>query len=161
MNSTINAELQNVFNQDKISGSERNKIIAICNQIVDDANFMTEVQNGITTVVNRQNFKLENNLALLVQSILTVLNTVQFYKDVSSERTKYILYCALISSLYKFYPNLLKTVEIDLIRTLFCDVFDLLMIIPETVKITKASCLTCVGKSFKLFSFLNKDKLLI
>lgn len=161
MDSSVSNELNNLFNQDLVSGTERTKILAICNTLVNNGVFLNEVKNNVTNVIEKESFNIEKNIGAVVSCILQIFSKVEMYKEVSAERMKYIVYCLLISVLLKFYPTILQKVEINTLRNLYNDVYDIVMIIPETIKISKKSCLTCIGSSFKLFSFLNKDKILI
>jgi hypothetical protein len=160
MDSAVSNELQNLFNQDMTTGTERTKILAICNTLVHDANLIAEIKNSITSVMEREGFDIQKNLGAVISCIISVFAKVEFYKTVSNERMKYVLYCLLISVLLKFYPTLLKNVEIAILRHLYDEVFDLVMIVPQTVVIAKQSCVSCIGK-FRAFSFLNKGKHII
>jgi hypothetical protein len=160
MDSAVTNELQNLFNQDMTNGTERTKILAICNTLVHDANFLSEVKNNVTSVMEKEGFDIQKNIGAVVSCIISALAKVEFYKTVSNERMKYVLYCLLISILLKFYPSILKNVEIVILRNLYDEVFDLVMIIPQTVTIAKQSCVSCIGK-IRVLSFLNKGKILI
>ena len=162
MNSKIQKELDNLYNETKLaSGTERTKINAICNTICDDVNFLSEVGNSIITVIEKDGFNIESNLGALLSCIINVITHVGFYKSVSEERIKYVLYCALLCVLFKNHPNILAKVEINRLRTLYLECYELVVLIPNTVKIAKQGCISCIGSSFKLFNRLNKGKILI
>lgn len=160
MDSSISNELNNLFNKDCVAGTERTKILAICNTLISDANLMAEVKNNTTSVIEKEGFNIEKNVGAVVSNIIQVFAQVEMYKTVEGSRMKYILYGLLLNVLLKFYPTILQKVEINTLRNLYDDVYALLMIIPATIKISKQSCSTCIGK-IKLFSGLNKGKILI
>lgn len=160
MNDSVTNELNNLFNADSVSGTERTKILAICNTLVNDVNVMSEIKNSVTGLIEKDGFNIEKKVGAVVSCIISAFHQVECYKEVNTDRMKYIIYCLLISILLKFYPSILTRTEIALLRNLYDDVFDLVMIVPQTVKIAKQGCMTCVGK-FRAFSCLNKGKILI
>ena len=160
MDSKVTNELNNLFNKDTLSGTERTKIIAICNTLCHDGSLLSEIKNAITPVVEKEGFNIEKNISGVVSCIISIFTQVEFYKEVQTDRMKYIIYCLLISVLLKEYPKILEKVEIGTLRDLYDSVFEIVLIIPQTVKIAKSGCLTCLGKT-RVFSFLNKNKLVI
>ena len=161
VNQTVAAELANLFNLEKVSGNERNKILAICNDVIDNATFFNEVHNSMITVAENKNFKIETHLPALISGILRVIQSVEYYKQVNEERMPFVIYCVLVSALYEFYPDSLKTIEIQLLRTLFKDTIDLVLLLPSSVKIAKSSCLSCLAKTIKPLQRFNKDKIIV
>lgn len=161
MDPKVTNELKNLFNQDLVQGNERNKIEAICNTLIADANFIAEVKNNITAIIEKESFNIEKNIGAVISCIIHIFEKVEYYKSVSTERMKYILYCILISSLLKYYPKILEKCEINTLRELYNEVYEIVLIIPSSVKIEKRSCVSCIGSSFKLLSNLNKGKILI
>ena len=161
LNQNISNEMVNYFNLEKVSGTERNKILAICNDIIDNATFFDEVHNSIISVAESKNFKVETHLPALISAILRVVQSVEYYKTITEERMKSVLYCVLIASLYEFYPNTFKTIPIELFRTLFKDCIELVLLIPATIKIAKTSCVSCIASKVKALNGLNKNKILI
>jgi hypothetical protein len=161
INQSVSAELINYFNLEKVSGTERNKIIAICNDMVDNAQFFNEVHNSIVNVAEGKHFKIETHLPALISAILGVMKSVQYYKNVNEERMPSVIYCVLISALYEFYPKSLEEIPVELLRTLFANSIELVLLVPQTVKIAKQSCISCIASKIKALNKLNKGKILI
>lgn len=161
MNSSINDELSNLLNIFKVGGNERIKIIAICNDLVSNGELLSDLQNALRPIVEAKTFSPAQNIPSLISALLSVLKNVQYYKEVNEGRMKYVLYCVLLSVLLQFYPTVLKQIEIELLRNLYISCIDLVLLIPETVKVHKKSCLTCLGSTVKILSFVNKNKILI
>jgi len=161
LHQNISNELTNYFNLEKVNGTERIKIVAICNDIIDNAIFIDEIHNSMITITEEKDFKLESHLPALISAILRVIQSVEFYKEVREERIKFVIYCFLISSLFQFYPSTLKTVQIETLRNLYKNSIDLVLILPQTVKIAKKSCVSCLASNFKIFNRFNKGKIII
>lgn len=161
MDTTTNQELNNLLNLQKVNGNERIKIIAICNDTIGNATVMNDIENSIKNVIEQKNFSLGQCIPSLISSILSITKNIQYYKEVNETRIVFVIYSVLISALLKFHPNLLKTIEIDTLRNIYVNTIDLVLLVPETVKITKRGCLTCLGNSVKVLNFLNKGKIII
>ena len=149
------------MNSYKVGGTERNKIDAICNDMVCNKALMSDIQNVLLPLVQNKDFNIAKNIPSLITAILSVVKRVEYYKVVNEERIKYVIYCILLSALLKYYPNVLKTIEIEHLKNAYKECIDLVLLIPETIKVSKKSCLTCIGQSIKLFKFLNKDKVIV
>jgi len=162
LHQNISLELNNYFNLEKVNGSERIKIIAICNDIIDNAIFIDEIHNSMITITEEKDFKLESHLPSLISAILRVIQSVEYSrKSVEKERMRFVLYGVLISALYEFYPSTLKTVQIETLRNLYKNSIDLVLILPQTVKIAKKSCVSCLAGKFNFLSRFNKGKIII
>jgi len=161
LHQNISLELNNYFNLEKVNGTERIKIVAICNDIIDNAIFIDEIHNSMITITEEKDFKLESHLPALISAILRVIQSLEFYKEVREERMKFVIYCFLISALYEFYPSTLKTVQIETLRNLYKNSIDLVLILPQTVKIAKKSCVSCLAGKFNFLSRFNKGKIII
>ena len=162
MNSqTVTKEISNLYDLYNVTGKERNAIDAICNNMVKNDDFILEVEVAVKMVLSG-NFKIEEKVPSLISALLRITNKIEYYKSVDESRMKCILYYVLVASLLKFHPKVLtEQIEIEKFRTLYFDCIELVLMIPETVKIARKSCLTCIGSSVKLFSRFNKDKILI
>ena len=160
MDGKVNSEMVNIFNLKNVHGTERTKILAISNTLVNDGVLVGELKNSITSVIERDGFNIEKNIGSVISCIIKIFQQVEFYKDVSSDRMEFVIYCLLLSLLQKFYPTILTKVEISTLRGLYVETYDLVTIIPETIKIAKQGCLTCLGK-YKLLSALNKGKIIV
>lgn len=161
MQAVILSELECLLNDFKIGGNERIKIIAICNDVVTNANVLTDVSNSLKTVIEKKSFSVSQSIPALISAVLAVMSQIQYYKQVSEERMKFVIYCVLLSCLLKSYPAVLKSIDIDTLRSIYKDCVDLVLLLPETIKISKKTCGTCIGGTFKLFSFLNKNKIIV
>lgn len=161
METVILSELECLLNDFKIGGSERIKIIAICNDVVTNSNVLTDLANSLKPIIEGKTFNVSQNIPALISAVLSVVGQIEYYKNVTESRMKFVIYCALLSCLLKYYPSVLKSIDIETLRRIYKDCIELVLLIPETIKITKKSCVTCIGGTFKVFSFLNKNKLIV
>jgi hypothetical protein len=161
MEASINEEILNLMNVYKVGGGERNKIDAICNDLVCNNALMGDIQNALHPLIDKKDFNIAKNIPSLITAILSVIKHIEYYKVVNEERMRYVLYCILLSALLKYYPSVLKTIELEHLRNAYKECIDLVLLIPETIKVSKKSCLTCIGQSVKIFKFLNKNKVIV
>ena len=161
MQPVVLSELECLLNDHKIGGNERIKIIAICNDMVTNADLLTDVANSLKPIIDgrKESFVVSQSIPALISAVLSVVSKVEYYKTVTEERMRFVLYCILLSSLLKYYPAVLKAIDIDSLRQIYKTCIELVLLIP--VKINKKTCLTCLGGTFKIFSFLNKDKVIV
>lgn len=161
MNPQISNELLNMFNRDKTSNSERIKINSLCNDLSTNTKILSEMNNILHSLVEKENFSLLENMSAVISGIIKVVDTVEYYKEITyqSGRMKYVLYCLLITIFFNTYNHILEKTELDSLRQKFEDAYSLLVLIPRSVK--KTSCVSCIGDSFKLFRFVNKKKIIV
>lgn len=160
METIILEEVEKLLDEFRVFGDERTKIIKICDDLVK-SNVLADISNALKPIIEGKNFNVSQNIPLIISAILSIVSNVEYYKTVSEDRMKFVLYCVMISSLRKYYPTVLKTIDVELLRSIYKSCIELVLLVPQTIKVNKKSCLTCIGSSFKIFSFLNKNKLLV
>ena len=70
----------------------------------------------------------------------------------------YILYSILFTYLLTNQSDFLNQIEMSKIRLLYFNAIDLILLIPETIKVGKESCGGCLGRRFSFLSFLVGER---
>lgn len=161
MNESIVNEMKLLYNVYSVKGKERNKIDAICSNVLDNEEYVSRVKKSLDNVFNNDDFNFSSEFTRLILNIININKSVDYYKEISPERMKFILYGVLYYYLLKNQQTFLNQISMGDIRLLYCNSIDLLLLVPETIKVDKESCCNCLGRTFDWFSCLRGDRVKI
>ena len=125
MNEQIQQELVLLLNIDNVTANDQIKIL-------DD-------------VFNQQDFDLSSEFTRLVLAILNLNKNVEYKKEINEIKVKYVIYACLYFYLIKYQVDFCNKTDMGKIRLLYCNSFELISLVPETIKVQKQSCLSCIS----------------
>lgn len=146
MDSQIQQELILLLNIDNVEAKEQIKILAMCSNILSSNNYISELVKVLENLFNQQDFDIFSEFSRLVLSIFNLNKNVRYRKEITESRIKYMVYACLYYYMLKFKSSWLNQQDIGKIRILFCNSWDLVSLIPETIKISKEGCFNCLTK---------------
>jgi len=161
MNETIQSEIMLLLNIYEVKGNEQVKILAICSKILDSKEYMNKLKDSLNGVFTNSDFNFIIEFSRLINAIICFNGNLDFYKNVSQERMKYIIYCILFAYMLKYQPQTLNSIPSGELRLLYSNSIDLVLLLPETIKINKESCSSCLGRNFSLFKWLAGGRIYI
>lgn len=154
MNSDIQNELLLLLNIDSVSpADEQIKILKICSDILNSQVYEQNIIKNLDEIFNQSDFNASTEFSRLIIAILNLNKEVEYYKNVNSTRMKYVIYCVFYSYLLKHQIDWINKQNIADIRLLYSNTWDLLQIVPDTIKIAKSTC--------KCLSWFGSSKILI
>lgn len=140
--------------------SEIDKISSLSSKLTNSEKYMNLIKNDLEKITNEPNFNLMTDFGVLLKCIINSNKTVDFYKELTCNRLKYLYYSILYAYLRRNKPNLLNNINIGDFRMLYVNAMDLILIPIETVTISKEDCSNCLARSFSFFKWLeNKTKI--
>jgi len=146
MNDTIWEELNFILNKfGKEEPDEHIKIKHICTKVLDCEEYESLIKKSLDNMFNIPNFDI-SDFSRLMLAIIEINKNIDCYKEVSVKRMKYILYSVLYSYLIKNQANFINMEGIAKIRMSFFNSIELMLIIPQTIKVNKQSCISCIGR---------------
>jgi hypothetical protein len=154
MNDDIDNEIGRLLRIDNVKGDECIKVLAICAKVLNNSDYIVQVAKLIDGIFSQPSFDFMAEFGLVIGQLIELNKRVTFYKEVSVERMKYVLYAVFYHYAFKKRLNWLNEQNIGQIRLLYCNVYDLLMIRSESLKIAKSGCLSCVCAAVQFW----KDK---
>lgn len=155
MDSQIQQELILLLNIDNVDGKEQIKILSICSNILSSKKYLEELVKILDNLFNQKDFDIFSEFSRLVISILNLNKKVRYEKkEINENRVKYIIYGGLYYYMLKHQTNFFNAQDLGKIRLLYCNAWDLLSLIPETIKISKASCFSCIKS---IWGGINND----
>jgi hypothetical protein len=161
MQSEIQKEIMLLLEIDNVHGTESVKTLAICAKIISNEKYMTEANKILDNVFNQNDFNFSCEIGCLVSQLLRLNRNVEFYKEISEDRMKYVLYCIIYFYLFKHQSVWLSNQQLGTIRLLYCNVYDLLMIKSESIKLAKSGCVSFIARRVPILSSLIQDKIFI
>ncbi len=154
MNEEIHQEMVLLMNIYEVSANEQIKILALCSKILDSKKYVDKIKETLDNVFNGESFNFINEFSRLLLGIINVNKQVEMVKEVKEDRIKFLLYSILYSYLSKNQKNLLNATPLGDLRLLFCNSIELILLIPQTIKISKENC--CL---FSCFNGNNRIKI--
>lgn len=139
-NSTQN-EILLLTQIDNVKGNESIKILSICSSVLSSEKYVSSAVEALDNIFNSPDFDLTNEFTRVVVNIFNVNKKFNYYKEISTERTKYVVWGVFYHYLQKHQADFLNSHDMGVWRLLFANAWDLITIIPQTVKIDKASCI--------------------
>jgi hypothetical protein len=162
MDSNIQQELILLMNIDKtVDANEQIKVLKICSDILGHQEYTNNIIGIFGGIFNQPDFNISSEFGKIILCILEFNKEVSYYKNIEISRMKYIIYAVLYAYMLKYQVEWINKQNIGDIRILYSNSWELIQIIPETVKIAKIDCLGCIGKRCKWFSFLSGGKIAI
>lgn len=162
MNETTYKEFEFFLNTmaKEIGGNEKNKILSISSQMINSKNYMNLVKEKLDNIIGADDFNIFTDFAVLLKCVIDMNQYVDFYKEITPDRLKFLLYPVLYANLYKNHIDVLNGMSIGDFRLLYANAIDLVFIPIQTVQIVKESCTNCLARKVKLLSWLeNKIKI--
>lgn len=142
----------------EIGDNEKNKILSISSKLINSENYMNIIKEELNKIIETENFNLITDFSILIKTVLDCNKHVDFYKEITVDRLKYLMYPVLYAHLYKNNTDLLNSINISDFRILYINAMDLLLIPVQSIKIDKVNCLNCIGRTFKFLSWLESKK---
>ena len=136
---------------DSVDGSECIKVLAICSQLLNSNDYVARVAKSLNGIFAQPEFDFMAEFGLVVQALIKINQSVEFYKEINVQRAKYVLYAVFYHYVYKNQLNWLNEQNIGTIRLLYSNVYDLLMVKSESLAIAKQGCLSCIGACVPFF----------
>ena len=144
MNSDIRDEMILLLNIYEVEANEQIKILAICTKFLDSKKYVDEMKNVLDNVFNGENFNINTEFSRILLAMINLNRKVTFIKEVKEKRIKYLIYCVLFSYLIKNQSQIINTLSLGELRLLFCNAIDLILLVPETIKIGKEGLCSCL-----------------
>jgi hypothetical protein len=139
MYSEIQTELVLLMNIDNIKANEQIKILAIISNVLANKEYLENVKNGLDKFFTEES-SFDGEFSRLVMAIIELNQKCQYYKNIDFERCKFVIYSVLYNFLIKNKIELLCSIEMQKLRMLYFNAWDLIKIIPESVKVLKNEC---------------------
>jgi len=147
MNSTIITELYLVLNKiDNISENNAVKVMNLCSKIMDNIQYNTIVKNTLDTYFKMENFNMADFPRLML-AIIKLNEKLEYVDKITVDELKYIIYAVLINYLFNNQINFINTVSMDKIRITYFNCVELMIVMPNTIKISKEGCCSCIGRA--------------
>ena len=118
----------------------------MCSNVLSSDKYLKELIKILDNLFNQKDFDIYSEFSRLVLSIFNLNKVVNYKKEISEKRMKYITYACLYYYMIKHKTNWFNEQDHGKIRILFCNSWDLVSLIPETVKIAKTSCISCLSE---------------
>lgn len=126
MEESIQNELSMLMNVDSVSGTERNKIMAIANDFLNSTKYMTEIKYSMSKLFSLPDLDFKSELPKIVLNIIMLNNKVNYYKEIKQSRSKYLIYAILYHYLLKYQTEILNKQDIGQFRLLYSNCWDLI-----------------------------------
>jgi hypothetical protein len=139
---------------ENIKGSEQIKIISVLSSMMSNVLYNYELKKALDPIISDEKFSL-SDVPKLILLIIDVNKKFDFYKVVNEERVKYILWGLLYSFLLKNHTDKLNLLGVSEIRILYINTAELLLLIPQSIKIQKENWGSCLGRSISFFKCLD------
>lgn len=148
MNSLIRDELllmMNVFGD--IKDIEQIKIVSACAKMLSCEPYMEMSKNDLSNIINSPDFNIECDLPSLLLELVRLNEKFAFYKELSEQRMKIILYGVLYGVLLQCGKSILEKIEVSKLRLIYFNSLQLILMCPDKIKFSKDSCLNdiCCG----------------
>lgn len=150
MDSNIQQEIILLLNIDNVDANEQIKILSICSNVLSSKDFLSNLVSTLENLFNQQDFDLTSEFARVVLAIIKISNNATYYKDIDIKRMKYVIYAVFYYYMLKYKTDLLNKLDLGSLRLLYSNAYDLVELVPETVKIAKQGCLSCFCLSNKI-----------
>lgn len=142
----------------EIKDDEKNKIMSISTKLINSENYMNLVKDYFDKIIQNKTFDLKIDFGILVKCIIELNQFVDFYKEIDIKRLKFLLYPVIYAELYKNHLDIVNKMDESEFRILYSNAMDLVLIPVESVKIVKESCINCMSRKIKWFSWLENKK---
>lgn len=104
--------------------------------------------DALTKTLNelfKNDFNIESEFSQIVFKILDVNSMFEFYKSVSYDRLKYIIYGIVFNYLTKHQQEIYNNLDLQKIRLLYSSCIDLIELNKENIKVNKEYCCHCIN----------------
>ncbi len=149
MDSNLQREILLLTEDDGLKGSEAIKILSICSHMLKTEAYVTVVKNMLDNVFNSPDFNFMTEFGHVIKGIISLNRRANYYKMVSLNRVKYVLYAVFYNYLYHQQPDVLNSLDMGEFRTLYDNTWDLLKTEPILLQIAKEGCMNwfarCTG----------------
>ena len=145
MNSDIQGELTLLMNIYDVKANEQIKILSICSKVLTNEEYIKSVKDLLNDVMKNEDFIFIIEFFRVISSLIHLNKNVSFYKEISEDRMRFVLYAVLFDYLLKNQANLINKLPIGQLRLLYCNAMDLVLMQPEFIKIAKKSVLSCIS----------------
>lgn len=146
MNDSIWEELSFILNKfGKEEPNEHIKIKHACTRMLDNNDYMNTIKLSLDSIFKIQNFD-NSDFSRLLLAIIEVNKKVSYYKELSENRMKYVIYAVLYSYLINNQHDFVNLEGITKIRISYFNSIELALLVPQTMKIAKETCLSCIGR---------------
>ncbi|MET0570932.1 MAG: hypothetical protein ABWZ79_05865 [Pedobacter agri] len=143
MDPTIQREILLITEIDNQKGTEAIKILSICAHVIDCNEYTLEVAQQLNTIFNQPDFNLFTEIGQVAMSLIKLNRRAKYYKDISIERMKYVLYSTLYHYMSKNQLSFFNSLDIGQFRILFSNSWELISVMPDLVQIAKRGFLSC------------------
>lgn len=141
-----------------VKDGEKNKIRSIVSKMIKSEKYMEEIKKQFDEIINAPDFNIMTDFSVLLKYLINANQNFDYYKEITPERIKFLLYGVTYTVLYKNYSELLNSTNPSDLRQLYVNAMDLVLIPTETMAIKKEDCATCLGRTIKILSFLEKKR---
>ena len=160
MNSDLQREILLMAEIDgNIKGSEAIKILSICSHLLNNEQYVETLKNTLDNVLNTPDFDFKMEICHAVLAIIRVNKRTNYYKQISIDRMKFVLYAGLYGYLIKNQTDLLNEMSsMAELRLLYANVWSALQTDPRILEIAKESWGSCMSR---LTGFCKNDEIYI
>lgn len=156
MNYQVQNEITFVMtNIDKTGGTEQTKIIALLGPVLNNAEYMEKIKESLNPVADAENFSIAD-FGQMILRIIDVNKEHCFYKQIAESRMKFLIYAVLYKYFLEYQTDKLNNIPMVDFRMMYLNAIDLVLLVPETIKIEKEDCLNCLGRSINWLGCLAK-----
>jgi hypothetical protein len=159
MDSNIQNELQLLMNIEKVDGQEQIKICSLLSQMLGCDAYVEKIKNDLDKTSNSPNFNLMIDFSQLLLTIINVNQDCSFKKEIIESRMKFIIYGVLYAYLLKNNVDLLNSLNLGDFRALYLNAVELILLIPQSVKVLQEDCMNCMGRVFGINCLVTKTKI--
>ena len=160
MNDEIQNEMILMMGIYNIDGTEQVKILAIISKILANEEYTDKIKEQLNSLIN-DDFNIINEFSRLISLIIQINRAIDTWKDITEERVKFIIYAIIFNYLFKNQPQILNNIPRGDIRLVYSNCIDLVMIIPQTLKIGKEGCCNFLGRKISWLSCIRGDRIKI
>jgi len=160
MNELIQNEMTLIMSvNENIKGSEQVKILSILSCILSNVLYVEQLKSKLNQIVDDANYNF-SDFSRLILNIIDLNKHFDFYKEVNEHRIKYILWGVIYFYFNKFQIEKLNLYDLSALRIMYLNCAELVLLVPETIKIKKESCCSCIGRSVGFLKWLDdKNKI--
>ena len=150
MNEQISNQTGLLMDIDKVKGEEKLKVMSVLGSILGSDEYNAELSKELDPLFLNSSFNIFMEMSIVLRFIIKINSKCSFYKEINEGRMKYIMWGVLYSYLLNKQSTYLDSINIGEIRLIYCNSWDLIAIIPETIKILKSGCFDCLFNNSKI-----------
>ena len=145
-NDSVRNEINELMNIDHCDIVKRNDVFIIIQKVLNQPSYFQSLKSNFDIVLKDK--KIDTNDIPMLIMIMIDLNTMLsgllgLSNSVSLDKIKYIFYAMLFVYISQYQPAFFSTINQSSFRGLYNTLWDLIEVVPDTLKIAKQKISSC------------------